>query len=275
MPQNNQWRRTARTDPVYALTDVYSGKLVKQAHFFINEITTRFQSSLLDGTSSHYLCSRCLRAIEKGRQCQSGYGCNRNRLKRGGAAAANGPALAAGPTVNDDVAGCRCKIKTAMKPDVEEGEVSEDDPPPTPQRSHRSVEEQVRDFLKKTEGVVSNGAGSAVPTTLSPVPTSTTSRSSSSSGGGGVSGLHQRQQSPSQPSTPDKRSHPRRDSRDLATEYSSFNKCKNYLKEGQSLDVTKFKRCTCCVLRHTFPDCMAWLWSSMESLPTIKSDTSA
>eukprot|EP00729_Bicosta_minor_P017278 gene17278-11664_t len=40
-----------------------------------------------------------------------------------------------------------------MKPDVEEGEVSEDDPPPTPQRSHRSVEEQVRDFLKKTEGV--------------------------------------------------------------------------------------------------------------------------
>lgn len=463
MPQNNQWRRT---DPVYALTDVYSGKLVKQAHFFINEITTRFQSSLLDGTSSHYLCSRCLRAIEKGRQCQRGYGCNRNRLKRGGAAAANGPALAAGPTVNDDVAGGRCKIKTAMKPDVEEGEVSEDvpvpspspspsqmrnattrtsttgeaggntaastvgpnhavddedgegrpghdgqkvhicpscnkkfgqmgnlnrhmlvhtnekpyvcntcgkgfsqkshlkthmvchtgakpfqcincdkrftqhghlkqhlanhekalvesralrcylqgcttkswlnrsgyqlhmeevhsaaveqpgrasnvggsggsDPLPTPQRSHRSVEEQVRDFLKKTEGVVSNGAGSAVPTTLSPLPTSTTSRSSSSSGGGGVSGLHQRQQSPSQPSTPDKRSHPRRDSRDLATEYSSFNKCKNYLKEGQSLDVTKFKRCTCCVLRHTFPDCMAWLWSSMASLPTIKSDTSA
>lgn len=126
MPQNNQWRRT---DPVYALTEVYSGKLLKHSHFFINEITTRVQSSLLDGTT-HYLCSRCLRAIEEGRQCQRGYGCNRNKLTRGGAAAANGPALAAGPTVNDDVAGCRCKIKTAMKPDVEEGEVSEDDPPP-------------------------------------------------------------------------------------------------------------------------------------------------
>lgn len=93
MPQNNQWRRTAHTDPVYALTEVYSGKLSKHSHFFIQEITTRVQSSLLDGTT-HYLCSRCLRAIEEGRQCQRGYGCNRNKLASGGAAATNGPALA-------------------------------------------------------------------------------------------------------------------------------------------------------------------------------------